>query len=96
MDYQFVKNTKYRRPRVLEEYEFNEDVRVGCGSYGQVYKARKKSSTNSMEFYALKEVELTSYSPSTCREIAVRISIKISLFKHLNIPKLLFVSFFGF
>lgn len=71
MDYQFVSEASKNRPRVLEDYEFNEHVRIGRGSYGQVYKAREKSSNNSMTFYALKEVELTSYSPSTCREIAV-------------------------
>lgn len=71
MDYQFVSEASKRRPRVLEDYEFNENVRIGRGSYGQVYKAREKSSTNPTTFYALKEVELTSYSPSTCREIAV-------------------------
>lgn len=72
MDHQFVLEAAKKRPRVLEDYEFNEHVQIGRGSYGQVYKAREKTSTNnSMTFYALKEVELTSYSPSTCREIAV-------------------------
>lgn len=69
MDYQFVSDASKNRPRVLEDYEFNEHVRIGRGSYGQVYKAREKSSNNSMTFYALKEVELAVNS--TCREIAV-------------------------
>lgn len=71
MDYQFVIEAANKRPRVLEEYEFNENVRIGRGSYGQVYKAREKLSNDPNQFYALKEVELTHYSPSTCREIAV-------------------------
>lgn len=71
MDYQFVSEAAKNRPRVLEEYEFNANVRIGRGSYGQVYKAREKSTINDHKFYALKEVELTSYCPSTCREIAV-------------------------
>lgn len=71
MDFQFVSEAEKKRPRVLDDYEFNENVRIGRGSYGQVYKARKKLSTEMFEFYAVKEVELSSYSPSTCREISV-------------------------
>lgn len=84
MDYQFVSNASKNRPRVLEDYEFNENVRIGRGSYGQVYKAREKSSNNSMRFYALKEVELTSYSPSTCREIAVCLNCILIFFVSLT------------
>lgn len=72
MDYQFVSEMAKKRPSVREDYQFNEDVRIGRGSYGQVYKAVEKRSRNYRKYYALKEVELTSYSPSTCREIAVR------------------------
>lgn len=82
MDYQFVTEMAKKRPRVLEDYQFNEDVRIGRGSYGQVYKAVEKLSRNYRKYYALKEVELTSYSPSTCREIAVRI-----LLNALNLQK---------
>lgn len=71
MDYQFVLETGKKRPRVREDYEFNASVRIGRGSYGQVYKAVEKPSPHLRKYYALKEVELTSYSPSTCREIAV-------------------------
>lgn len=73
MDYQFVSEAKKNRRTVFQEYDFNENVRIGRGSYGQVYKAREKSTfiDRSKPFYALKEVELTSYSPSTYREIAV-------------------------
>ncbi|XP_055308352.1 cyclin-dependent kinase 19-like [Sitodiplosis mosellana] len=77
MDYQFISEASNNRPTVLEDYEFNEHVRIGRGSYGQVYKARQKSSSNnSMTFYALKEVKLTSYSPSACREIALYRELK--------------------
>lgn len=71
MDFQFVSDAAKKRPRVLQDYEFNENVRIGRGSYGQVYKARKIAPADIFQFYAVKEVELSSYSPSTCREISV-------------------------
>lgn len=70
MDFQFTSDAAIRRPKVFDDYDFNDNVRIGRGSYGQVYKAREKKS-NDNKFYALKEVELSAYSPSTCREIAV-------------------------
>lgn len=70
MDFEFLATATANRPKVFDDYDFNESVRIGRGSYGQVYKAREKNSSND-QFFALKEVEMTSYSPSTCREIAV-------------------------
>lgn len=57
-----------RRPKVVEEFDFDSDVRIGRGSYGQVYKVRNKEDGR---YYAVKEVELSSFSPATHREIAV-------------------------
>lgn len=74
MDFQFVSEAAKKRPRVLEDYEFDENVRIGRGSYGQVYKALKRSPSDISQFYAVKEVELSLYSPSTCREISVNSS----------------------
>lgn len=77
MDYDFVSRMGKQRPRVNQEFEFNDSVRIGRGSYGQVFKAQKKGwnkSDKDLQFFALKEVELTSYSPSTCREIAVSLT----------------------
>lgn len=71
MDFQFVSNAAKKRPSVLQDYEFNENERIGRGSYGQVYKARKTAPADIVQYYAVKEVELSSYSPSTCREISV-------------------------
>lgn len=87
MDYQFVLDAAKKRRRVLEDYEFNENVRIGRGSYGQVYKAVEKPSTCFRKYYALKEIELTSYSPSTCREIAVSLDY-ISLSEYLFSKKI--------
>lgn len=74
MDYEFVLKMAKLRPKVNQEFSFNDHVRIGRGSYGQVFKAKKKTCDkylSDFKYYALKEVELTSYSPSTCREIAV-------------------------
>lgn len=71
MDFQFVSDAAKKRPSVLQDYEFNENERIGRGSYGQVYKARKTAPADIVQYYAVKEVELSSYSPSTCREISV-------------------------
>lgn len=89
MDFDFVKKTACVRPKVTDEYAFNENQQqiIGRGSYGVVYKVRKKDET-SMRFYALKVVELTPYSPSTCREIAV--SSTHFVLSHTRLQSLLF------
>ncbi|XP_031629678.1 cyclin-dependent kinase 8-like [Contarinia nasturtii] len=88
MDYYFVQKAAKCRQRVYDDYAFNENVRIGRGSYGQVYKAREIDDENGKQNYALKEVELTHYSPSTFREIALYREIK-----HPNIIDLLKVYF---
>lgn len=74
MDYEFVMKQYAQRPKVDQEYDFND--RIGRGSYGQVYKAIQKSksqnkSPKKIQYFALKEIEMSSYSSSTCRELAV-------------------------
>lgn len=76
MDYEFVMKQFEQRPKVYQEYVFNDGVRIGHGSYGQVYKAIQKSksqnkSSPKTQYFAMKEVEMSSYSSSTCRELAV-------------------------
>lgn len=73
MDYEFVKCTTSARLKVDDNYEFNESLQIGRGSYGVVYKVREKGEHENKKFYALKVIELAPYSPSTCREIAVSI-----------------------
>lgn len=74
MDFEFVKRSSSVRPKVTHEYAFdkNEQQIIGRGSYGVVYKVKSKDEKNE-RFYALKVVEQSPYSPSTCREISVSI-----------------------
>ena len=71
MDYEFKKRTALAREKVEDIFEF-EGCKVGRGTYGHVYKARRKDGTDPKE-YALKQIEGTGLSMSACREIAVRI-----------------------
>lgn len=96
MDYKFVKKQFEQRPKVYQEYVFNDGVRIGRGAYGQVYKAiqNTKSPNKSSEknqYFALKEVEMSSYSSSTCRELAVSI---MNIFFHYNFFKYFYDFFF--
>ena len=69
MDYEFKKRTALAREKVEDIFEF-EGCKVGRGTYGHVYKARRKDGTDPKE-YALKQIEGTGLSMSACREIAV-------------------------
>lgn len=58
MDYDFVSKQYAQRPKIDQEYDFNDGVRIGRGSYGQVYKAIKKSkshnkSTKKIQFFCV-------------------------------------------
>uniref|UniRef100_A0A3B4B7X8 Protein kinase domain-containing protein n=1 Tax=Periophthalmus magnuspinnatus TaxID=409849 RepID=A0A3B4B7X8_9GOBI len=66
MDYDFKTN--------LFEYE---GCKVGRGTYGHVYKAKRKDGKDVKE-YALKQIEGTGISMSACREIA---SLYLAVFK---------------
>ena len=41
MDFEFKKRTAEQRERVEDQYDF-EGMKVGRGTYGHVYKARRK------------------------------------------------------
>lgn len=61
------------RPKIRDVFEFHENLQIGRGSYGVVYKIHKKDQTPAnRKYYALKVIELIPYSPSACREISVR------------------------
>lgn len=68
MDYEFKMRTQSERCKVEDLFEF-EGCKVGRGTYGHVYKARRKD--REQKDYALKQIEGTGLSMSACREIAV-------------------------
>uniref|UniRef100_A0A8C6V5E7 Uncharacterized protein n=1 Tax=Naja naja TaxID=35670 RepID=A0A8C6V5E7_NAJNA len=69
MDYEFKSKLAAERERVEDLFEY-EGCKVGRGTYGHVYKARRKDGKDEKE-YALKQIEGTGISMSACREIAV-------------------------
>ena len=52
------------------------DSQVGRGTYGHVYKAKRKDGSDPKE-YALKQIEGAGLSMSACREIAVSCVFKL-------------------
>ncbi|KAF4804733.1 cyclin dependent kinase 19 [Turdus rufiventris] len=68
MDYEFKSKLAAERERVEDLFEY-EGCKVGRGTYGHVYKARRKDGKDEKE-YALKQIEGTGISMSACREIA--------------------------
>jgi len=87
MDYEFKKRTEQNRERVEDIFEF-EGCKVGRGTYGHVYKAKRKpvkdrtTPSDTME-YALKQIEGAGLSMSACREIAL-----LRELKHANVINL--------
>ncbi|GAV02519.1 hypothetical protein RvY_13075 [Ramazzottius varieornatus] len=69
LDYDFRMKTSAERAKVEDIFEY-EGCKVGRGTYGHVYKAKRKDGTDSRE-YALKLIEGTGISMSACREIAL-------------------------
>lgn len=69
MDYEFKVKTQNERSKVEDLFDF-EGCKVGRGTYGHVYKARRKDGSDTKD-YALKQIEGTGLSMSACREIAV-------------------------
>lgn len=65
MDYEFKVKTSSEREKVEDQFDF-EGCKVGRGTYGHVYKARPKDSSDNRE-YALKQIEGTGISMSACR-----------------------------
>ncbi|XP_060947605.1 cyclin-dependent kinase 19 isoform X2 [Limanda limanda] len=68
MDYDFKTKLAAERERVEDLFEY-EGCKVGRGTYGHVYKAKRKDGKDDKE-YALKQIEGTGISMSACREIA--------------------------
>jgi len=74
MDYEFKKRTASQREKVEDLFEF-EGCKVGRGTYGHVYKAKRKDGSDPKE-YALKQIEGSGLSMSACREIALLRELK--------------------
>merc|ERR1711962_901099 len=74
MDFEFKKRTSLQRGRVEDLFEF-EGCKVGRGTYGHVYKAKRKDGSDPKE-YALKQIEGSGLSMSACREIALLRELK--------------------
>lgn len=71
MDDNFIREAQAKRPKIEEHFDLKEEHQIGRGSYGVVYKVQRKSAIKSNKYYALKLVDLSPYSSSTCREISV-------------------------
>lgn len=69
VDADFKRKLNEIREKVEECFDF-EGCKIGRGTYGSVYKAKRKGSSDDRE-YALKQIEGTGLSMSSCREIAV-------------------------
>lgn len=69
MDYEFKVKTQNERIKVEDLFDY-EGCKVGRGTYGHVYKGRRKDGSDNRD-YALKQIEGTGLSMSACREIAV-------------------------
>ncbi|XP_035826572.1 cyclin-dependent kinase 8 isoform X3 [Aplysia californica] len=74
MDFEFKMKTGSERARVEDEFEY-EGCKVGRGTYGHVYKAKRKDGEHRHD-YALKLIEGTGISMSACREIALLRELK--------------------
>ena len=75
VDFDF-KHEFTKRKRVEAEFEF-EGCKVGRGTYGSVYKARRKDRSDNRE-YALKQIEGAGLSMSACRELSVGLIKKVT------------------
>ncbi|XP_061899271.1 cyclin-dependent kinase 19-like [Entelurus aequoreus] len=74
MDYDFKTKLAAERERVEDLFEY-EGCKVGRGTYGHVYKAKRKDGKDEKD-YALKQIEGTGISMSACREIALLRELK--------------------
>ncbi|OXB55555.1 hypothetical protein ASZ78_006786 [Callipepla squamata] len=75
MDYDFKVKLTGERERVEDLFEY-EGCKVGRGTYGHVYKAKRKDGKDDKD-YALKQIEGTGISMSACREIALGTRIEV-------------------
>lgn len=82
MDYEFKMKTQNERVKVEDLFDY-EGCKVGRGTYGHVYKGRRKDGSDPRD-YALKQIEGTGLSMSACREIAVSSPQKLKQAFKLN------------
>ncbi|XP_022234982.1 cyclin-dependent kinase 8-like [Limulus polyphemus] len=82
MDYDFKMKAIAERTKVEDLFEY-EGCKVGRGTYGHVYKARRSTKSDPKD-YALKQIEGTGISMSACREIALLRELKHSNVIHLQ------------
>ncbi|CAB4063624.1 CDK8_11 [Lepeophtheirus salmonis] len=73
-DSKIERKTSAQREKVEDIFEF-EGCKVGRGTYGHVYKAKRKDGSDPKE-YALKQIEGSGLSMSACREIALLRELK--------------------
>lgn len=73
MDYETKVRLSQERQKVEDLFEY-EGCKVGRGTYGHVYKAKRKDGDG--REYALKQIEGTGISMSACREIALLRELK--------------------
>lgn len=71
VDVNFKRELDTKRERVEDIFDF-EGCKVGRGTYGSVFKAKRKDDSDGRE-YALKQIEGTGLSMSSCREIGVSV-----------------------
>uniref|UniRef100_A0A8C1KTY7 Cyclin-dependent kinase 19 n=1 Tax=Cyprinus carpio TaxID=7962 RepID=A0A8C1KTY7_CYPCA len=93
MDHDFKTKLAAERERVEDLFEY-EGCKVGRGTYGHVYKAKRKDGKDEKE-YALKQIEGTGISMSACREIAVTICNSSGCFAFKDIPWVTLLSCFS-
>ncbi|CAF0946752.1 unnamed protein product [Brachionus calyciflorus] len=82
MDLDFKEQLERERQKVEDVFDF-KNWKIGRGTYGHVYKAKKKDGLDTREF-ALKQIEGSGLSTSACREIAL-----LRELKHPNVVTLI-------
>lgn len=77
VDHEFKLKLSAQRQRVEDLFDF-EGCKVGRGTYGHVYKARRRDASSEPlgKEYALKLIEGSGISMSACREIALLRELK--------------------
>ncbi|UJR27968.1 hypothetical protein I4U23_009226 [Adineta vaga] len=78
MDADFKAQLDQERTKVEDAFDFL-GCKVGRGTYGHVYKAKKKDGNDTRD-YALKQIEGAGLSTSACREISL-----LRELKHINV-----------
>lgn len=86
VDHEYKTKLSQRRQKVEDLFDF-ENQKVGQGTYGHVYKAKRKDmgGTTDLKEYALKLIEGSGISMSACREIALlRLALQYLAFHFLH------------